>query len=176
MALTDLSIVKSLLRSKTPEDDDLLNILISAASSSVISYLGSDPESKSHTEKFSGNLKSAYLPRNFPITSVTSVTIDGVGVPASSITFDDCQIILKDRVFTRGVQNVEITYVSGFATIPDDLKFAVAELVVLMFREPARLGERSKVTGPGSTVSFDLSAFSPRMIEVFSAYRRVWPA
>ena len=72
-----------------------------------------------------------------PIVSVTSLTIDDTAVGSSKYKVYDNYVRLIEDIyeivparFPVGTQNVSITYVSGMATAPEDVKVAVASAVV----------------------------------------------
>jgi hypothetical protein len=65
--------------------------------------------------------------RNRPVTAVSSVTVDGVAIQASSpaptgagYLFDDSSVYLVGQCFTKGVQNVVIQYSAGGQFRPSD--------------------------------------------------------
>lgn len=99
-----------------------------------------------------------FLPE-IPVVSVASVLLDGTALvygtgsgvndgyswtPFGSLTR------LGDR-WPIGVDNVVVTYTHGFATVPDDIRTACAELAAAMFQNP--LGVNSE-TVDGYSVSY----------------------
>lgn len=122
---------------------------------------------------------------NWPVISVTSVVVDGDVIPAGSHSGESAQVdgwVLVDSYriellgasysLTGGVQNIVITYVAGYATIPDDIDQAMCELVGYRYRERDRIGQRSK-TIDGGSVAFMTDLVPPSVQAVIDTYRRI---
>lgn len=202
--LTTLSAVKAYLGIEIgeTEGDKLLNSLISSESARFVGLVGRDIAQKTYTETFDGNdprirarpvltpfptstmgaspmigtVGWAFNPLQFPIISITSLTINGTAVPVRPSLDGDGYVIIENRrielvgySFTTGVGNATLVYVAGYATIPADVDRAVAQMVAFEFRKRDRLGQRSKSVG-GETISF-VDDWLPE--EVITAYRRI---
>lgn len=100
--------------------DPFLSRLISAASNAILRYIGRAAlKSQAYTETRDGHGGSRLTCRNYPVTAVTSVSVDGVAVPASvagsaGYTFDQDGINLIGSVFTQGLSNVSLSYTAGY--------------------------------------------------------------
>ena len=106
-------------------DDAMLGRLISAASTFVQSSINRTIRNLAYTDTLNGQNMSVLCFRNYPVTSVASLVIDGVTVPArpplapsvsngAGYTFDATRLMLDGYVFTRGYQNVVVAYAAGF--------------------------------------------------------------
>jgi len=178
--LTTLSDVKAWLNVQTTNDDALLTRLISAASTFIQSWLNRQIASQSYTQTLNGNASRKMVLENWPITAVSSLTIDGVVVsqsPNSQTTgymFDDKVVYLISRSFCRGLQNIVISYTAGYSSVPLDIAQACIELVSMRYRERDRIGLASKAVG-GETTAYSLKDMSDSVRAQLSQYRRVVP-
>ena len=93
--------------------DVALSRLITAASNFILSRLSRKfLVSQAVTEKYDGTGGTRLFVKQFPVTAVAAVTVDGDAIPAASITFGDQWIDLLDGyAFVRGV---EVTYTAGY--------------------------------------------------------------
>ncbi len=100
------------------------------------------------TEVRDGNGMDRISVHKTPISSVTSVTVDGYAVGSGDYTFDDVSIVFEDTLptnphlatmkFNRGSKNITLVYESGAA---DD--YAVGLTIALIVKEFSRI-ERSE--------------------------------
>lgn len=178
--LTTLANVKSWLGITDSTDDTLLTRMITAFSATCQSYMNRDIYSKSYTETYDGVNSSKLFLQNYPVTAIASLSIDNVSIPLaanSTVTgylFNKNTISLNGYSFTRGNQNISVTYTAGYATTPFDLEQAVLELIGYKYRERTRIGEASKSLA-GEVVSFDLKDLPPTTKLVLNQYKRVTP-
>ncbi len=176
--LTNVAAVRLWLNVKGNEHDDIIAQLITACSTFVKSWLNRDILSATYTEKRSGTGHELMSTKNYPIQSITSVTIDQVAVAAaanstvSGFTFDEHQIFLNGRVFNKGRNNVQLVYVAGYAACPADIEQAVIETVGLRFKDRDRIGNASKSIG-GETVQFIISEFTKSAQSILQQYKKV---
>lgn len=116
--------------------------LISSISGKIQKFVGYQFAEASYTRTFNGNNSHMLLLPDRPVISVQSVTIDTFTPPQSTspvmpgFTWDDRFVYLRggfgleyrgswahDR-FHHGIQNVQIAYTAGYATIPADVQQA----------------------------------------------------
>jgi hypothetical protein len=98
---------------------------------------------------------------SYPITSISSVVVDGIAWPHASSSmsfgyvFDGRFVIATTNRWPRGVQNITVTYRAGYdlETLPYNLRQACVELVDLRLQERKRQGVQSKTVG-GEQVSY----------------------
>jgi hypothetical protein len=119
-----------------------LPALISAASRLFQRRAGRQLVGATYTETRDGKNRSRLFLKEPPITSVTSITINGQAVDntqgnAWAFVPDTGELVLYDgngpsrfeRWFPSGVQNVQVVYVGGYSVVPDDIKQAVVQTV-----------------------------------------------
>lgn len=183
--LCTLAELKAWLPNQGNNDDSTLQGLISNASLQVLQYIDRPHLLASVlgalTEMYDGNGSDRLLPRQFPIISVSAVSIDNVslqqaaGPVAAGFLWDSRRVLLRGYRFCRGVQNVQLSYTAGYSAVPLDLKQAAIEAFALAYRQRVRIGEKSSSLGGQVTVSFDMSDVPPRSMAVFNQYRRLAP-
>ncbi|HET9183257.1 MAG TPA: hypothetical protein VFP59_14060 [Candidatus Angelobacter sp.] len=181
--LCTLADLKAWLPNQGNNDDVTLQALITNGSAQVLQYIN-----RSHilcsvlgtlNETYDGNDSDRLLPRSFPVISVSSVTVDGNAVPQApqpwlpGFLWDGRRVLLRGYIFTRGVQNVQITYTAGYLSVPLDLKQAAIEAFALAYRQRTHIGEKSSSMGGQVTLAFDMSDVPPRSLSIFNQYRRL---
>lgn len=162
------------------QDDALLQRLITSLSAWVETYCNRHFAAADYVEFYNG-LGTAHqkqVLRNFPIISVSAVAIDGtVAVPASpapnqvGFVFDPDTIFLRGYGFTRGFQNVQISYRAGYTTIPTDIEQNVIGLIAWRYRESKRIGETSNALGGATTVSWAIKDMPPEVLTGLQQYK-----
>lgn len=183
---TDLPTVRKWLGVQDRSQDDLLTSLISAATSACRNFIGRDLEEATLSETYDGN-GSGILPLAlYPITDVTSLTIDGLTLrraayltPGWSISEHKTALKLtRGLLFYQGQSNVAVTYTGGYATIPGEVAQATLLTVVAMFN--ARAADpnlSSESTGGVFGATFWQSgpgAIPPAARSHLAPYRRVY--
>ena len=124
-----------------------LAALIEAASNLAINYCKRDILSATFTdEEYDGERTKSLVLREFPIISLTSVkTVESDGTestclgaqfrinhelgeikPIPDCTCDYCY-------FPAGFQNLKVTYVAGYAAVPEDVQEAVAQIIEWLY-------------------------------------------
>ena len=92
-------------------------------------YLDRHIEQANYTEKYDGGNQFIFL-KNYPVSSISSVKEDDITLDSSEYGFTETGILyLKDRNFSEGIQNVEVSYTAGYSEIPDSLKRALTIVV-----------------------------------------------
>lgn len=164
-------------------DDTNLQSLITNGSLQVLTYLNRPHILASAigvlTETYDGNDSDRLLTHYFPIIAVTAVSVDGVTITPSILPtlsgfiWDSRRILLRGFTFSRGVQNVQVSYTAGYSAVPLDLKQAAIETFALAYRQRTHIGEKSNSMGGQVTLAFDMSDTPPRSLAVFNQYRRI---
>lgn len=169
--------------------DSLLGDLITGVSEQIQSYLSRNIPSQTYTVTLNGNGQDRISLPNTPITAVLALSVDGVAkspavnATAAGYVFSDTQVMLRGDRFSRGVQNVALTYTAGFAVIPPDLVNATLEglsaVVQSLSRDPGVRSEKAGDTGYtyGGT---DINALAnlcltPNVTAILNQLRRVVP-
>ena len=176
--LTTADKVRDYLGLGTVEADAKLAALVTSSSAWVCQQLGGVPVlSATHTaELYDGDGTQALALRYGPVISVSSLLVNGEAVPAratvdgTGYTIDRGTLRLWGYWLTRGTQNVSVTYVAGYATVPADLEQAVIEHVALRYRDADRQGLTS-ASGGGDAVAFNPSAALAYINGVLDTYR-----
>lgn len=186
MALTTLASVKTWLSidNTNTANDSLLNDLIDSCSSYIETWLNRTILQANYSEDYCGYGTNVISVANYPIVSVSSVTVNGVAqkiLPFSDynstgIKFIDRRIIAQNFFFPRGISNISINYAAGFAAVPADIKQACNELVALRYKNGRgeRLGVSSKSLA-GETVSFFSGEMADSTKQLLLQWRNVLP-
>jgi hypothetical protein len=183
--LTTLADVKAWLKTGQSAfpitDDALLTRLVTAASQYIQSWLNRPIASADYLEVRDGTGGETLQFACFPVTEVTAVTIDGQTVPRATSTgavgyaFSPTQLSVRGYRFSRGLQNIAVSYTAGYATVPPDIAQACIELVSLRYRERSRIGELSRSLGGAETVAFSQKDLSDAIRTLLQQYRAVIP-
>ena len=182
-AFTKLDDLKAWLNISGNGDDDLLSKLIVAASAFIETWISRTIAQTTYTaETYDGPGGVRLGLRNFPVTAVASLAIDGVTIPAASgptangyiLSASRTGLVLRGYRFTEGVENVVVTYTAGYASTPADVDQACKELIALRYKERDRIGYVSKSVG-GEVVAFSQKDMSEGVKTLLNAYREVRP-
>ncbi len=86
-----------------------------------------------------------------PVTSVTSVTIDGDAADAADYEINGRYLVAltDDAVTDWDSGKITVVYVAGYATAPDDLKLAASKLVTATNAESTRDPSLKRIDIPG---------------------------
>ena len=96
--------------------DDLLIDLLDSYNTEMEEYLGVTLIDTTYTESYDGNGTSSMFLKHYPITSVTSLTLDDTALTEDTdfYVYGDVGLIKLDSdVFTVDFKNVDIVYVAG---------------------------------------------------------------
>lgn len=91
-------------------------------------------------------LDTIYLPYHNPFSerpprAVTTVTVEIDGVATTDFVAYPSKIVLTEGLFTQGLQNIEIVFTHGWATVPLDIKeAALARAVQILVPTDRPLG------------------------------------
>lgn len=163
MALTTVPACKAFrgIPGDNQEHDDELARLIRAVQTFLEEECARTFEQATVTEYFHGDQwRDRLMIARPPIVSITNIWDDPARVyttplAASSYVIDDAEagvIRLDGLTFSKGLRNIKITYVGGFATIPTDLEQAAIELVWAAREKGVNnlVGVRSRSVADGS--------------------------
>lgn len=181
--LTTLANVKQYSAITIATDDALLTRMISALSTFVQTWLNRTIALAPYTDVINGVGGQKVQFANYPVTAVSSLTIDGQVIPAApsprtsfwtGYVFDSQQIMVSGYCLTRGFQNIAIAYTAGYATTPADIEQAVLEIIDLRYKQRANQGYVSKSLA-GETVTFDKKDMSASTLTLLQNYQRIAP-
>lgn len=123
--------------SVTTADEALYSFLISAVSAQVERMCNRSFASAEYTEVVDGNGQTDILLSNYPIISLTSITLvnpfddNGVDWGTDNVKIDyEAGTLYSPYGWPVGRFNISVTYTAGYATIPDDLKAVVCQMVL----------------------------------------------
>ena len=182
--LVSLTEAKEWLGISDNTQDGLITRLIQAASRAVGNYLNRPTLfSQSYVETYDGTNSRVLCPINFPITAVTSLTIDGAAVSQVTDMLSDgyrvtpTNLVMNgSRRFTAGRGNVAITYTAGYATIPDDMQQACLMTLQSMVQAQTVDTTVSSESTAGYSVSYRATGagrVTEDAKELLKTYRRV---
>jgi hypothetical protein len=181
---TDLCTVEdvtSYLSLSDGQDTDLIQNLITNASAFIDNYCNRVLLSNDYTETHNGTGGDELPFRQFPVSAVASVSIDGQPVTLSTSTsssgfvWDDWTLYLRGYCFPRGAQNVTISYTAGLMAVPPDVNQACIEIVALKYKRRTSLEVSSKTLN-GEVISFNTSDMPASAKSTLANYRRVFMA
>ncbi len=202
--LTTLAKVKTeWLKISGITDDGILQALITSASRQIVSYLQRSVLTATYTEKRNGTGTSMILLKQWPVTAITSLTINASTIPASSqgsygwvcnlwdgvsfpippaalqlvgggySGFPPYQFPAAPGNFNQGGQNVVIVYVAGFPTSPPDIEMACNMLVGAWYKEKDLIRQKSSLLG-GQSQTYEMGL--PESVKnILAPYRSVAP-
>lgn len=186
MSLTTLAKAKEWLQIPTAQttDDALLTRLIDSASGFIESWLSRKGNfaTASYTDKRDGTGGDIISLSNYPVTAISSLSVDGVVIAASpdggvlqtGYGFDSNNLWLSGFIFTRGRRNVAIAYTAGYTSVPSEIENACIEIIGERYRTRDRIGHVSKSLG-GETVAFSQKDMSDHLKTTLQQYKRVVP-
>ena len=173
-------------------DDTLITTLISRFDSAAAAYLGfirrSDGaesiESGTYVEYLDGPGGRDLTTTVKPIISITSIyddpdldyTDSADLIAASDYTLykDEGRIILDynatDASWSVGYRHIKITYVAGFASIPNQIKHAACLQVAHWYQGRSHIG-RTNLSSQGQTVSLNTLELLPEVKQALMPYR-----
>ncbi|MBU1173289.1 MAG: hypothetical protein KKD44_27295 [Proteobacteria bacterium] len=176
--------------------EEILRLLIGNVSSYLEKYLGHAIISATYThdgttwKKLDGNGRATYYLAQRPLGTLTSLAlkdesaIDITDVDELVWEADNAALhLLNGRVFTRGKQNLAVTYVAGWTTyaadvtttptIPGEILQVGAELIGRKLQEWERKGPQiTEVRVADTAVAFTLSDMTAEQRRMLAPYRR----
>lgn len=182
--LVELSITKKYLNNCTPDDDDLIIMMIMAATDFIEGQLvGVDEMDGGYCNRrfkstlytsalYSGNGFRDLLIRQYPVTDIDTIVIDDTTeFPSGASTLAELDFyidrdtvgnIINTNVWPCGdPQNVALTYTAGFTTVPYDLQLAAIALVSLRWNSKGTEAYKSEKIGNYSYTLKDLDESNP---------------
>jgi hypothetical protein len=188
--LTSLAHVKldAKIAGTDADRDTVLTQLIQGVSAQMQSWMGRQIVQATATdEKIDSTGSSVVQTRHYPIISISSLTEAGTALAEDTgfeIEEQDKERGQIERIsgdspigWVRGRRVVKVTYIHGYAAVPDDLVSAATALVVQRFNDTKQgkgwRGLASKGVDPNASVSFDKEIWLRETIPAMAPYRRV---
>lgn len=182
MSLATLDEIKSyydMTGSDAAVDDELAEISV-RISKIFETYCDRSFESTTYTEYHDGDNRNGIYLNHYPITSITSIYDDsewgwGSDYVVASGTYrikDERAVTLKaGYTFHNHTQNVKVTYVAGYSTIPADLNHVCIVEVIRSYKSRKEVDVTAKTLGDGS-ISYTSRDFLPMTKVVLDKYTR----
>ena len=170
-AIASVSEIKVFAAIQTDNQDSVIASLISPCLQAIGNFCNRNFQSHIITEYRDGNDGVGIMLANYPITTLSGLTVDDVAIPKSVnglpgyIAYSGGRrVTLKGYRFTRGSRNVAMTLTAGYGDgsmpdgsdimpWPDDLKLALMMFVAVRLKERTRLGVGTQAMA-GQTVTY----------------------
>lgn len=149
-------------------DDDRTGLLLAAALAAARRYCGWHvTPSRSDTITVDGNGRGLILLPTLHMTALTSLTVDGVDIDLSTVSWATRGVIVRNTAFTPKLAGITAVITHGYDEAPD------WELAVLSAVDRSSFGAAREVIGPFqySVSEGTNSAFSPQEKAVLDLYR-----
>jgi hypothetical protein len=169
--------------------DTVLNSIIAGVSKQMQNWMDRPiVQSTATDEKISSAGSSVVQTRHYPIISISALTeldtalAEDTGFEIEEQDKERGQIErISDGLpiaWVRGRRVVKVTYVHGFASVPDDLVQAATALSVARYFETKQSGKgwrglASKGVDPNSATTYDKEIWLRETIPAMAPYRRV---
>lgn len=116
---------------------------------------------RTRTERLDGNGSDEIDVATGRLLEVTALSIDGVAVDVDDVfVYDDGLLALDGAIFTRGRQNVSVTYTHGYAELPADIRRHAITLIRSALQEDLSGGVEARavsVSDGGRTFNLALA-------------------
>jgi hypothetical protein len=113
----------------------LLSQIISTAKSMIDAYCKQSFEPMSTIEIIDGNGNTTLFPNHSPILTLTQILLEGDDITADCLLYRS--YISYPASFTKGKQNIEISYTFGFNEVPQaikDVSFQICKRLLYKFK------------------------------------------
>lgn len=183
MKLIGLKELKNFLDKSDNEHDALLLDLIEMTSKRIENFLNRDLEYGGRTEKLTGEGRTHYQVRAYPIDSSQTFSIkrDGSTLTEGSdywVDYESGLILFNTNIYTLPM-GLEISYTGGYKKgaedillVPDDLKKACLYQTAYEFRRRHELGATS-INMPDGSLQIQPVGLLPEVKSILYSYRRL---
>lgn len=181
--LVTLANVKTYLGIDNSESDDVLNLLISQATSFVETKVGRNLESEVYTdEEYDGTGIRELKLVNFPVTVFTRLQRNDAGDNSDNWTSEDAEdywvendtgIITKINRFLRGKFKYRATYTAGYTTIPADIQWVAMSVISYVFRMRKVAGMKAESLGDHSVTMEESILRDSHLTDILDSYRDI---
>lgn len=133
---------------------------------------------QSVTRRFNGGKSAILLTDNLASAAAVTVVTEDEATISDYVVDPEARIIYAGtrsalRRFNDGIQNIAVTYTTGYTAIPEALQLAARELVRHMVQVGKQAGRSGAIANPPSTESAPMGFILPkRVIELCAPYRQ----
>lgn len=181
-SLTDVKLFMGVTGANS-DMDDLLSELINRFSVLFETHISRNILSRSYTETHDGGDFYMLFTAQYPIISVESIhdSSDWSWTDSTLIDSDEYMVtsggrfnvvVLKSTTFTDYLENVQIIYTAGYATVPEDIQQCIIEEVARSYKNKEEVGVTSKSLSDGS-VSYSAQGLLTKTLLVLDRYKRL---
>lgn len=184
-ALTTLNMAKTYLKIPLAEtsQDSLVEFFINASSEMIEQETDRKLKAQSIVDTLHGRSSNIVLLSQWPVNSITELRIDNSSDFVDSQTLVDADeyrigddknsLVLLERVFPKGYNNIRVTFNAGYSTVPSDLEHACLWMVFYYhkMRISEDIGRQSKSKGDESVA---MAQEAPQDVKnAINRYKRV---
>ncbi len=170
--------------------DSLLTNKLNSAWKNIVNYLGQDLTETTYTEDYNGDGTNSVLLNQFPVISITSVYIDGNRTWQNSPFTPDPSSLLDPTTyfcdlktgllsifnsfngFRKGLGNIHVIYVAGYATVPYDAQDGLLQYAALMAQRAGTEGTVAQTLG-GKSEQYDRMPMPLYIRQALISYRKI---
>lgn len=184
IALTTLATARQHLQipAGRTENDGKIERLINAASQFCSTYCDRRFVSETYTEYFHGRKQNYVMPRQWPVTAVTSLKVSldrdwsspsALIDPANYEIADSDTTLVYYYYFPRGHKCIQLVSTCGYASIPYDLEHACLQIIEWWYRHNERQDIGRTSSGKGDESVGVLAELPKHILQILDAYKRV---
>ncbi len=189
--LTTLALVKldAKIAGTDADRDSVINTMIAGVSKRMQSYMDRPIVQTTATdEKLDSAGDVVVQTRHYPVITVSALTenatalVEDTDFELNEEDLERGQIVRISgtavQPWTSGRRVVKLTYVHGYAAVPDDLVTAATDLVVAKWFETVQSGKGwrgmlNKGVDPASSVTYDKDMWARETVPTMAPYRRM---
>lgn len=147
-------------------DDDRIQTLINLISDRIEYWCGRKFTKQTYTDELhDGNGDNYLFLKQYPIVSVTEIKRDDIAVDSDYYkVYEDEGFVLKETYWTKGYQNLKVTYEAGFETIPPAIAEIAIEWIIMLLEgrmKDAKV-DGSEMGNPPDSIMLGLAPFKRR--------------
>jgi hypothetical protein len=140
--------------STVTDHDTVLDVIADAVDSIILGELGlSTTDVTSYTEKIDieNTIQNEFAVTYVPLVSITSLKVNSTLISGTTgykfTEWGSVRMLPSYNLLPTGRNVVEITYTAGFASVPNDLKYAGGLIGCSMFNQQSHVGMKSEKVG-----------------------------
>lgn len=161
--VADVKFVLGIAQTDTTKDDRLQS-LINLISGRIEAWCGRQFTEQTYSEEaYDGDPECELILKQYPITEVAAVTVDGVSLASEISDETRFQVYEEEGYLWRAAgwyarrKGIKVTYTAGYATIPAALASACIEWVIILyegrFKDAKVKGEDMQTAMPDQILS-----------------------